>query len=82
MTFVTRPGMNQTLQETRRQREKARLEAVADLNQRRDGRDESIGRLTQHWRAGRRDRGRVDTRTAAKEMAERVFGNPDDEAAT
>jgi hypothetical protein len=79
MTIVTRPGINQTLQEARRQREKARMEAIADLNQRRDGRDESITRLTQHWRAGRRDRGRCDGRNAAAEMAERVFGNSEEE---
>jgi hypothetical protein len=82
MTLITRPGMNQTLQEARRIQERARMQAVAELSERRDGRDESTARLNQDFRSSRRHRGRSDMRNAAAELAERVFGNPDDEAAT
>jgi hypothetical protein len=80
MTIVIRPGMNTTLQESKRQRERARMQAVADLALRRDGRDESIGAINQHFRQQRRQvRGRLDGRVAADELARKVFGNPDDE---
>jgi hypothetical protein len=80
MNIVTRPGMNQTLQEAKRQRERARMQAVADLVQRRDGRDESISAINQHYRQERHSqRRRLDGRAAAAELAERVFGNLDEE---
>jgi hypothetical protein len=83
MNIVTRPGMNQTLQEARWQKEEARQQAVADLSRRRDGRDESIGAINEHCRQQRHaQRRRLDGRAAAAELAERVYGNLDDEAAT
>jgi hypothetical protein len=78
MTIVTRPGITQTLQQARREREKARMQAVAELEERRNGADESIGRLNKEFQAGRHARGRVDTRTQAREMADRVFGNEEE----
>ena len=80
MTLVTRPGFSQTLQETRRQREEARQKAIADLRQRRDGRDASIEAINQHCRQERRSqRRRLDGRTAAAEFAERVFAGQSEE---
>jgi len=79
MNIVTRPGFTQTLEQARREREKARMKAVADLAQRREGREESIARLNQHFQATRRGRWRPDMRGYAREVAERVFGNLDEE---
>ena len=81
MTIVTRPGINQTLQEAKREREKVRMQATAELAERRDGRDESTARLNREFQAGRRGRWRADTRNAAKEVAERVFGIDEEEPA-
>ena len=80
MTIVTRPGITITLQEAKRQREKVRMQAAAELATRRDGREETTGAINE-WHRQRRHqiRGRLDRRAAAAELAERVFGNLDEE---
>ena len=79
MTLVTRPGITVTLQQAKREREKAKMQAAAALADRRNGADESIARLNEHFQTSRRARWRPDMRGHAREVAERVFGNLDEE---
>lgn len=79
MSRIVRPWLEVTLPETRRLREKERMRAVAEFNDRRNGVDESIQRLNGHLRASRHTRGRVDMRSAARELAERVFAGQSEE---
>ena len=73
MTIVVRPGLTQTLQQARREREKARMQAAAEMAARRAGQDESITRLNEAFQEMRRSRHRTDTRTQAREKADRLF---------